>query len=271
MEKTSGIISPSVGSHSTLSGGTRTSVKTARPWQVPMYTPANRSDCPLCSREQIDEYYPTAGWKTFQNSNTPWPYHRLLTPTECWPIGKLWSLGGERTVLVGMLQLAIDEVLRTRQKQLYPIWIFTHVGYGAGQNFPHHHWHITSPADKPKPLIVPDSAVKLWDDNKRFGTYMCGVRAGQALIVPKKRLRFSDYVASKLAEESSRLVEIFNKKFDNPDYCLFFGLHGPEEWFVRYTPILNNWGGSEFMALDTDTPFVLPWPHEATRDFLLKP
>ncbi|HUX35795.1 MAG TPA: hypothetical protein VMV71_02045 [Candidatus Paceibacterota bacterium] len=263
-----GIIQAAPGGLSTLSGGTRTAVKTERPWQVRLKVSETHASCPLCSRQQLDEHFPADGWKTFRNSNTPWPYHRLLIPTNCWPIDKLWSLGGKETVLAGMLQLAIDDVLRTRQQQLYPIWIYTHIGYGAGQNFAHHHWHITSPADKPKPLIIPDDAVKLWD-NKRLNTYLCGVRAGQALIVQKKRMRFSDYLANNLAEESSRLVEIFNKKFCKPDYCLFFAFHSEMEWYARYTPILNNWGGSEFAALDVGTPFVLPWPHEATRDFLL--
>lgn len=42
-----------------------------------------------------------------------------------------------------------------------------------------------------------------------------------------------------------------------------------DEWFAKYIPILNQWGGSEYMALDHGTPFCLPWTHEATRDLLL--
>jgi hypothetical protein len=72
-----------------------------------------------------------------------------------------------------------------------------------------------------------------------------------------------------VAREASRVVDVFNRKFEWPDYCLFLGIHTPREWFVRYTPILNNWGGADFAALDFGTPFVLPWPHRATAAHLL--
>lgn len=251
-----------------MSGGTRTTVKTTRPWQVRMTLPANQSDCPLCSREQIDEYIPEPGWwKTFENSNTPWPYHRLLIPAYCWPIDKLWSLGGKET-LETMLRLAIDDVVRTRG-HLFPIWIYTHIGYGAGQNLPHLHWHICEPPTKPKNLDCEGLLTPLWSSDA-FSVHLGGTRAGQAFIFPKvSYIPQSDL--SKFATESWKLVEMFNNKFNQPDYCLFIALHSETEWWARYTPILNNWGGSEFAALDLGTPFVLPWPHEATRDFLLAP
>ncbi len=258
-----GIIARSVGSHSTLSGGTRTSAKTVRPWQVRLEVPANRADCMLCTRPQLDEHYPADGWKTFGNSNTPWQYHRLLTPTDCWPIDKLWLLGGPGT-LATALELAINDVIRSRG-HLFPIWIFTHIGYGAGQNFAHHHWHICEPAPKPKRLEL-DGCVDLWG-NPSFETVLGGVRAGQAFILPKAL--YKQELVPELAVESSKLIEKFNDKFNRPDYCLLLAIHNEVEWWVRYTPILNNWGGSEFAALDLNTPFVLPWPHEATAAHLL--
>lgn len=277
---------PSVGGHQTLSGGTRTKVKTVRPWQVRMPCPETeemRADCPFCSREQQDKHMIARGWKTFQNSNTPFPYHRLLVPDVCWPEKKLWSLGGNmilenRTYLLGlMLRMAISEVKRTRG-ELWPIWIYIHVGYGAGQNFPHPHWHLCGAPTEPKPLFekgkLPEGSEILFVGSQ-FTSVLCGVRAGQVAIVPLPKAKLDtwklvdSFVVEELANEAMRVIELFNEKFDRPDYCLFLALNSPTDWHVRYTPILNNWGGSEFAALDYGTPFVEPWRHKDTLEHLL--
>ena len=255
-----------IGGHLTLSGGTRTIVKTVRPWQPKLVFPATKEDCPFCSKSQEDEFTPGMGWKTFKNSNTPWPYHRLLIPTTCWEEEGLRSLGGRATLDVA-LRLAFNEVLRTRPANWAPIWIYTHIGYGAGQNFPHHHWHINEPVTTPRPLNV-EGEEELWQTDD-FRVVVCGVRAGQTLIIPKKRRIFSSEVISQLSREAWRVVHLFNEKFDSPDYCLFLGINDAvDEWYIRYTPVLNNWGGSEIAALDHGTPFVLPWPHAATVAYL---
>lgn len=43
---------------------------------------------------------------------------------------------------------------------------------------------------------------------------------------------------------------------------------GEADWHVRYTPILNPWGMTEYAAIDYGTPFVLPWSHAKTVEFL---
>lgn len=80
---------------------------------------------------------------------------------------------------------------------------------------------------------------------------------------------FDGHIVEKVAEEAIRIVGLFNEKFNRPDYCLFLALNSLEDWHIRYTPVLNNWGGSEFAALDYGTPFVMPWRHADTRDHLL--
>ncbi|MCR4328861.1 MAG: hypothetical protein NUV53_05155 [Patescibacteria group bacterium] len=150
----------------------------------------------------------------------------------------------------------------------FPTWIFTHVGYGAGQNFPHHHWHVLQPGTEPKELRIGNDMIDLWE-SEAFVTVLTGVRAGEALIYPRPDYTKRDAFPERLAEDALRLILKFNQKFNNPDYCFLVAFNDPGEWFARYIPILNQWGGSEWMALDHRTPFTLPWPHEATRDFLL--
>ncbi|MBU6500581.1 MAG: hypothetical protein KGJ89_03955 [Patescibacteria group bacterium] len=279
---------------STLSGGTRDKVKNItradRPWQVSMKYP-EPGKCGLCNKDDETKYIPGPGWKSFQNAFTPFPYHRILIPDVCWDEEKLRSLGGKETLRTA-LRYARNEILRTRGNML-PMWIFTHIGYGAGQNFPHHHWHICEAPTQPKNIFT-----RLWHDlvgdviiltkeakcilntSENFIISLYGRRAGQVVIFSKRRLshyfpivKASDLLEDKslrteLLDETCAVVELFNRKFNYPDYCLFFGINRESEWYVRYTPILNNWGGSEFAALDFDTPFVLPWPHEKTLEFL---
>lgn len=248
--------------YATLSGGTRTAVKTHRPWQVRPVLPP-KEQCPLCSKPQLDEYHPTPGWRTFANSNTPFSFHRLLAPTKCWEIAKLWELGGQGT-LTSTLRLVLNEMNRTGIRG-NPAWIFTHVGYGAGQNLSHHHWHILRPPDTPSFPSTGDH-VPLWE-TQTLRIILCGIRAGQILVLPKDA-EDVERLLPDLAAAVWRIITAFNEKFDRPDYCVFLGIHGPRQWFLRYTPILNNWGGTEFAALDCGTPFVLPWAHQATEAFL---
>ena len=93
-------------------------------------------------------------------------------------------------------------------------------------------------------------------------------RAGQVWIFPKEPVKMEEVLAE-LANTAWKVISTFNKKCGNPDYCLFLGIHESSRWFARYTPILNNWGGTEFAAFDCGTSFVLPWSHQATKAFLL--
>ncbi len=259
----------------TLSGGTRTQVKTARsPWQVALKYP-EPGKCGLCNKDDESKYIPGPGWKSFQNANTPYPYHRILIPDTCWEEEKLRALGGVETLLTAW-QYAISELKRTRPV-VSPAWIFTHIGYGSGQNFPHHHWHILEPATGPEYLGLKSSKMQstIIGESAHFVTGLWGIKAAQVFIIPKSinKTKASDLfgepsILRELADEASRLVELFNLKFGNPDYCLALDLSYDDDWFVQYTPILNNWGGTEFLAPYRGTPYTLPWPHEKTLEFL---
>ena len=275
-----GIVTRSTGGHFTLSGGTRGTVKPGpRPWQVALpERPGKNADCALCSQPQLDEHKVAEGWKTFRNLNTPFPFHRLLIPAECWNTSRLRTLGGP-DILEKMFRLALGEIGRTRT-ETWPTWIYTHIGYGAGQNFPHLHWHLCGAPTPPAPIFgsegVLNALTPLWE-SERLITAVGGVFAGQTIIRPYPLPKYLDTTVlyedgffHDLAVAANRVVGVFNRKFNWPDYCLLLAINGPREWHVRYTPRLNNWGGSEFAALDYGTPFVLPWPHEATGEYLLK-
>ncbi len=287
-----GQVETSVRGLRTLSGGTRQEVKTARPWQPKLVFPESREKCPLCTKNDETKYIPGPGWKIFQNAFTPFPYHRLMIPDDCWDEARLRTLGGKET-LKAALRYALMEIKRTRES-LFPTSIFTHIGYGGGQNIPHHHWHICGTPTKPKSFFFdlaydlrPDQILEKTDN---LTAAIFGVRAGQTIIFPTElypmfptnprlsgknagvveatSLLKDDDLFDEVAGEAHRVVELFNRKFFCPDYCLLLALNSESDWYVRYTPTLNNWGGSEYMAIDNDTPFCLPWPHENTVKFL---
>lgn len=273
-----GVLRELAGEIMVLYGGTRTSVRPMRvnrPWQVGLKF-QTKDDCPFCSRTQLDEYFPEPGWKTFQNAATPWPWHRLLIPTECWDEQTLWSLGGKERIAT-ILSLSLKEILRTRRSP-YVVRVHVHVGYGGGQNYPHQHTHILE--EPIGPIALFDDA-RFWgnltvlQDSERFITALYGVRAGQCYIYHKSRisarpfLSNEDGLVDELAAEISRLIDLFNRKCENPDYALTIALDGPRQWYASYTPILNQWGGPELAAINDRTVYVHPWPPIAMRDYLL--
>ncbi|MBI4087748.1 MAG: hypothetical protein HY434_02880 [Candidatus Liptonbacteria bacterium] len=253
-------------------------MKTDRPWQVPLAYP-NRGKCGLCNKDDESKHIPGPGWKSFQNAFTPYPYHRILVPDTCWENEKLRSLGGADTIRTA-LGYALAEVKRTRIEP-FPIWIFTHVGYGSGQNFPHHHWHILEPATEPESFLTADDFNQMEattiSESEHFSAALWGIKAGQTFIVPKYDTSKSMGASSlfgdaellrELAEEMGAIVDLFNQKFNSPDYCLHLDLSHEYDWFAVYTPILNNWGGTEFIAPYRGTPYTLPWPHKITAAYL---
>lgn len=260
----------------TFSGGTRTIVKIHRPWQPKLRFPEVREACELCVKQDDGEHHPGRGWKVFPNLYTPSPWHSLLIPDRCWPEDRLRALDGEDG-LARALIYGLREPDRL-EKPRFPLWLQAHIGYGAGQNFPHYHWHVYPPPDAPRSFVPPvlaslASNQMLWSHGP-FTTAICGVRAGQALIyahngISATRLYEDDQFVTQLATEIHQVVTRFNQKFLYPDYQLQLAITNKHEWHVRYTPILNNWGASEFAAIEQGTAFILPWPHEETVKFLL--
>jgi hypothetical protein len=267
---------------STLSGGTRTEVKPARPWQAKLQYPES-GKCPLCNKNGDGQFVPGPGWKSLQNAFTPHLSHRILIPDICWTEGRLRSLGGAETLTLAW-KYALSEAKRTRGEKLFPLWIFSHVGCGSGQNYPHHHWHILEPILQPNHLFKDSWAYGQFLEQTRkttiaesdnFVSALWGIKAGQVFTVAKcgqavKALGLfsSGELLRELAEQAHGIVQLFNEKFRWPDFCLMLDLSYDNDWCVIYTPILNNWGGPEFIAPYRGTPHTLPWPHEKTLKFL---
>ncbi|MFH1246720.1 MAG: hypothetical protein V1489_03025 [Candidatus Liptonbacteria bacterium] len=153
-----------------------------------------------------------------------------------------------------------------------PAWVYAQVGYGAGVSLVHPHWHLIAPPGRPNHMETRDWQPLFTSD--LFESGVTGVLPGQTVIRPKDRwcdiesLANPDYL-SEFVRETYRVVEIFNLKFNYPDYCLTFALNSSVEWHARYTPILAMQGAMHFGALDHGTAFPLPWPHQATVKHLL--
>ncbi|MEK7507752.1 MAG: hypothetical protein AAB602_01550 [Patescibacteria group bacterium] len=281
----------------TLSDGTRNAVGLDRPWQNEMAI--SRDTCPFCAEERPDadrtfvvsvhDHGDAGKWKVRRNKMTPFPFHRLILPLECYHMETLWNLGGERNI-AGALHTAISVIhggCESQQKITdipgSDVFFFVHVGYSAGQRFGHEHWHLIEPPTKP--TITPLDLNKLAErenlvvfSNRRFTVIAGGCRAGQCYIIPDNRKEefHYDYVYAEvdaLAQTIHRLVTLFNKKFTSaqglkPDFQVFLRFDGGKLVYAKFIPILNMWGVTEYAAIDEHTPFVLPWPHEATVQHL---
>ena len=275
---------------STLSGGTRQEVKNWRPWQPKeIYQPNEK--CPFCNLDSKREVIRLGeGWMVLRNASTPFKKHELLLPADCWLEEKLRFLGG-KTNLRFALQYGLERIILSKDFPSFPTQFYTHIGSGAGQNWRHHHWHICWPSVEPRPFI-PNFRVPSEDQvinmTNNFISAVHGIYAGQTIIFPRfrspelivNRLIDDDVFGDELLDEIFRTVELFNKKFKypepqdevgrGPDYCLGFILNSKDDWCVVYTPKLNNWGGSEIFAPICGTPYILPWPHSATVEYLKK-
>ncbi len=277
------------GEISTLSGGTRTSITGLdRPWQKEMVI--DRSICPFCREEQpgadrsyivsVHDYKEAGAWKVRRNRMTPFPYHRLILPLECYESEEtLWYLGGERKI-TGALYAAGD-VMHSEDFPCEHVFFYVHVGYSAGQRWGHEHWHFVEPPTSP--TLGKSDLDELADrkelvvfSDRGFTVVAGGCRAGQCYILPNDECSKMAFAAQMdiLAANIHRLLGLFNRKFNSaqelkPDFEIFVRFSDGNLIYAKYIPILNMWGGSEYAAIDELTPFVLPWPHEATVRHLL--
>ncbi len=245
---------------STVAGGTRTAIKTNRPWQVPMEV--KPKECPFHDVNDgftLKEIDYEDGWRVRQNRWTPFPFHRVVYPPECWEPERLYALGG------------VDEIrraFRIATHEMPPdkdILMSTHIGYSAGQNYGHLHWHVLEPIKKEKSgfVLENDPSLRIFE-SPGLSVIAGGHRAGQCFIVPYD----GQFSHKDIAIVISKIVELYRKKFFAPDYCL--GLRFQNQHFIYgfYVPILNNWGATEYLGLLEGTPITLPWPHSATVEFL---
>lgn len=262
----------------TLSGGTRRGVRLDRPWQSDIIV--NPSTCPFeegsLKESVIRLHQEEGGWRVITNKFTPHGDHLLIMPTTCWSKEELRVLGGVKKITMA-LQIASD-LLRSIVDER---WLNVYVGAAAGQNVTHLHYHLLKPtrgeAGGPERDVTGHfaSSPLVLFELEEFRVVVGGHRAGQCFIVPIENHRFDHGSARSLARVLSRLIGLFGERFRSqqglpPDYQVNVKFAEGRVAYACFIPILNNWGGVEYMALMEGTPITLPWPHEDTCKHLLE-
>ncbi len=131
----------------TMSGGTRqgrniVEAKMRRIWQIPELT-HDIASCLLCKRSE-EEKQDIGEFSVLNNNYTPYPWHKLLIPSK-----KFYEEGGHdkkylynSESLEQVLDLALNVSSRENIKNAD---LGVHVGYHAGQNIGHLHFHFIKP------------------------------------------------------------------------------------------------------------------------------
>ncbi len=282
-------------------GGTRTEVKLKRPWQ-----PRVRVDPSKCPFEKEDDLYNRTitrkgELRVISNKFTPFLSHQLIISDKCWRIDRLWRLGGP-SIITDVLTINSMLIEEFKEEELI---LSAHIGYLAGQNFPHLHFHrikygfegyepelmwgvggrnsIRTPGLQSGALIEKEIRTALISPREftiaadsDFAVVAGGHRAGQCFIVPRNtNFEMTESNISNLASAISMIVNLYNTKFRSedkglrPDYMVALKFLKGNFSYGFYLPILNHWGATEYLALLGDGRIILPWPHETTVEYLL--
>ncbi|MGC9968356.1 MAG: hypothetical protein ABSC29_01325 [Minisyncoccia bacterium] len=224
------------------------------------------------------------GWKVVRNDFTPHYFHILVIPAMCWEEEVLRRLGG-REKIEEMLRAAMSVVWSGEAADMN-FWLGVHVGYLAGQNFPHPHMHELQTSANP-----PHVTRSLWEELRnlqtdervvaetpKFVVSAGGLRAGQLLIMPKSFMPMASHdLIAELAELLDKIVTLCGNKFRSiqglpPDFHLSLGFCNGNFQGGEYVPRLNNRGFTESypltFGLADAIPFILPWPHWETAAYL---
>ncbi len=283
MEKPKIFIHQWPGGISTLAGGARTVIKLHRPWQKQLNS--DHTTCPFePSRlkdegRQIIECSSDGRWVSFDNRFTPNMDHSLVIPVTCqdWSDARVRLLGGKEEILAALN--LIYKVLETKPKHEVTE-IIINVGWLGGQNVGHLHWHVfglpvgavSASSDQVAMSLgqLNNLDLTLFEQNG-LQVVVGGHRAGQCFILPKEKNISVQSIATVIAD----LVALYADKFQGsvgerlaPDFTI--GLVHNKGNFVygTYVPILNNWGGFEYLAFIGQQPVSLPWPHDQTAAYL---
>ena len=262
----------------TLSGGTRRGVKLDRPWQSDLIV--NPSKCPFEDEEALKGCLirlcpEEGGWRVITNRFTPHHEHLLVMPMTCWPKERLRTMGGLNQINMA-LQLVGDIIAPIAGER----WLNVYVGAAAGQNVTHLHYHLLEPVQRilsrPERDVAGHfaSSPLVLFELEGFRVVVGGHRAGQCFIVPLEGHPFDQRVAESLAGVLHCIIRMFAEKFTSvqglpPDYQVNIKFVDGRVVYACFIPILNNWGGTEYLALMEGTPITLPWPHEDTLRHLL--
>ena len=266
----------------TQAGGTRTEIKLDRPWQVGI---PHTTECALCRRYEADSLSVLglpAEWRVIKNAFTPHRFHRLIVPSTCWPEDSLRTLGGAAQIANAILA-AMKIMEQSREDNL---WMGIHIGYLAGQNVSHLHWHLLRTTEAPPvPTESTWSAVRdlqtqslIVVEDDTFVVSAGGVRSGALIIAPKEfGLIANKEMISTFAELLNNTITLCNRKLmsttgKGPDFKIAVHLYSGRLDLAEYVPILNNWGFTESYQFTfgsvSEVPLILPWPHYKTAEYL---
>ena len=255
----------------TSGGGTRTEVKLDRPWQVPLAV--NQATCPFCTiRKDEPSLVPVEpGWRVIKNNFTPFPFHRLIIPSVCWPVEELWKLGGEEKIAEALSSVNTVMAAESHRNEM---WLGVHIGYLAGQNVCHLHYHLLEPIATPRESSTHQLSKNATDEylvylDPHYSVHAGGVRAGQLIIQPVESASFDP---SDLARVLSQIISRGNWAFQSkqerpPDFMVALRFEEGHFSWGFYLPIVNFWGFTEIFGLMLDVPLILPWPHAKTAEY----
>lgn len=229
---------------SSAAGGTRTSIKTNRPFQRELVV--NPTTCPFCKEErratgERPPFQTKENLIYLRNEFTPFTYHRMIVPYNCFDREKLYSLGGKdniRDILLtakyfiekdfkDFIERKDNKALTTR---IADYWLGIHVGWLAGQNVCHLHCHVLNPIVQPKLRTPPKEIINLIKpkneklavyESKRLKAVVGGFRAGEICILPKtlleKSLNVNEETSEELAHTLSYIISLVGEKFASPN------------------------------------------------------
>lgn len=266
----------------TQAGGTRTAINLDRPWQVSLRLTNN---CPLCRRYAAEPSV-VAGippdWSVVINDFTPHRFHRLIIPSTCWSEESLRMIGGTEQI-ANAITIALKVMEDSREAQLL---MGIHVGYLAGQNVRHLHWHLLRTTEISSPPTESRwSAIRklqtedlIVAENHAFAVSAGGIRAGGLIVAPKEFLPVaSTQMILTFAKVLNDSIALCNRKYISteglrPDFKAVIHLYSGHLDLAEYVPILNQWGFTESYQFTfgpiTEIPIILPWPHRETARYL---
>lgn len=262
-----------------LYGGTRTGVRLARPWQV--VAPFDPSKCAFCKGEgkEVGEF--ANSWKLLENRFTPSNFHQMVIPPSCWEDAKLRVLGGSQEAAAAFEN--IGSVIADNRE--WPnIQVTAYIGWLAGQNIPHLHYHIINAlhCDRDREDVLADFMRRSERVLSEEGSIKVVVEsiewAGQCFIVPDPaKYEDMEMELGDLGVVMSRLAVLYAKAFVSsdkglsPDFQLFFSFREGRLVYGSYLPILNHLGSTDTVgAHHSGTPIYHPWMPEETLEYLQK-
>ncbi len=268
-----------------IAGGTRTAISLDRPWQKEIEI--NPATCPFCNKPQkeVKKFSGAGGWRLLRNVFTPFRFHQLLVPSRCWDAAKLKRLGGAKMIGEALCILS-GEIQKYPNRKFI---VDTHIGYSAGQNVGHLHWHLIEYSFGGQRDFMADGMRKIFSrqpelvlSNHKSASLSItagvgGVRAGQCFFIPKKPISIKANLRTLpdfLARELYAVMSMYENKFKSkqglsPDYSLLLSFDKGSFQYAVYTPILNNLGAFDLAAFyDAKWPVTLPWPHETTVQYI---